>query len=50
MNDPSAISKATEEFFGQIVTIFMKKSEDNDTAILNEVDIKYNCNVKNIVV
>ena len=40
MNDPSAISKATEEFFGQIVTIFMKKSEDNDTAILNEVDIQ----------
>jgi len=32
-----AISKANEEFFGQIVTIVMKKSAQSDFAILNQV-------------
>ena len=39
--DLDAIRKANEEFFGQMVTIVMKKSPDSDVAILNKVWI--NC-------
>ena len=36
-SDFDAISKANEEFFGQIATIVMKKSAQSDFAILNQV-------------
>jgi hypothetical protein len=35
------LSRATEEFFGQIVTIQMKKSKDNDAAIINQVCFRF---------